>query len=162
VSFRSVIWQFLFAVAIAGAATLPLACDVTPCNTETCSDGCCSEDGRCYVGGSDSYCGLGGNACESCWEGSKTCVSGVCRGCDPVTCPNGCCTTSGFCETNVGDYACGAGGGACTSCATNQACRSGACTACSSYGSPCTSSAQCCSNLTCQFDSFDSRDECDF
>ncbi len=89
------------------------------CGPDNC-EGCCSN-GACFPGNTDSRCGAGGAACDSC-GGSGTCVEpgNYCAfipTCGPATCPSGCCDDQGICRNGQTNAACGDGGQACADCA---------------------------------------------
>lgn len=99
----------------AGACILPFA-DAADCTPETCS-GCCSGN-RCITSVSDTYCGVGGDACTLCafWE---QCVDGACalddNRCGPHNC-QGCCIDGYTCLLETTAEFCGSGGLVCENC----------------------------------------------
>ncbi|MBL8922987.1 MAG: hypothetical protein JNJ54_29325 [Myxococcaceae bacterium] len=51
-----------------------------PCNTTTCSTGCCDATGTCQMGNTNSACGARGGACTACGLGSVCMFGGTCSG----------------------------------------------------------------------------------
>jgi hypothetical protein len=101
-----------------------------PCGACT---GCCDTTTvppTCRLGTSYSYCGINGEICKRCLDGSGACMVewGTCALCGPLSCPNGCCggsfqTDYPVCLPGTYDPSCGAGGLVCTDCAvTGQTC----------------------------------------
>ncbi|MDP6943893.1 MAG: hypothetical protein QF464_07045, partial [Myxococcota bacterium] len=45
-------------------------------------EGCC-DAGVCEGGDSNTFCGAGGDSCDSCVEGTETCKEGACEACSP-------------------------------------------------------------------------------
>jgi hypothetical protein len=92
-------------------------CGACTCDSP-CPSGCCSEDGSCQPGTSDTVCGASGN-CVDCGSGRR-CLQSACV-CDSESCADGCCDAQGQCLPDS-DFSCGTGGGACTgSCADDGA-----------------------------------------
>ncbi len=141
------------------------ACTPWECTAETCADGCCDADGVCQVGNVDRACGLQGRSCQQC-EYSQTCgATGRCEPkCNPQNCSTGCCDEYGSCRpfANQTSFTCGKGGAACMDCnaggSYTKTCEAGAC--CTQKYSSCTTSAECCSGLTCRTESYDSTLKC--
>jgi C2 domain len=91
--------------------------EVSTCTPANCA-GCCRDD-RCEEGTSESACGEGGGACETCNTVQK-CAAGTCKEpCGPNNC-KGCCDGDTCLPGNATDT-CGGEGGACTSCTTQGA-----------------------------------------
>ncbi len=101
---------------------------VTDCTSENC-EGCCSSDGTCLPGNQAEACGVMGQACEACVDGTA-CNAGRCMGgCGPDNCA-GCCNAMGACVGGDADDACGRAGLSCEDCSANGAtCGGGACVA---------------------------------
>lgn len=87
---------------------------VTTCTPANCA-GCCRDD-KCEEGTTESACGAGAGACETC-SGAQKCSSGKCKEpCGPNNC-KGCCDGDTCVSGNATDK-CGGDGAACTSCTT--------------------------------------------
>jgi hypothetical protein len=111
-------------------AALSLASCAHDCTPESCPDGCCKDDGVCYIGQANDACGLNGNTCQSCSYGSCVAKSGTC-----------CVNNGGNCK------------GTADCCDTTSVCRTdGTCGSCVSSGSSCSSYSLCCSGLLCRSD----------
>jgi hypothetical protein len=98
-----------------------------PCSPANCG-GCCSANGVCLTGTSDTTCGAKGEACQNCRSVGRVCTQpgSYCAffpTCGSVTCPTGCCDERGDCASGRSDSACGNSGQACADCsASGQAC----------------------------------------
>ncbi len=66
------------------------------CGPSNCN-GCCTAAGSCLVGTSNSSCGKGGNACDTCVAG-ETCTSGVCQSTTPTSAVGSACSTNADCS----------------------------------------------------------------
>ena len=119
---------------------------VTTCTAENCA-GCCRDD-KCEEGTSESACGEGAAACETC-SGAQMCTGGKCKEpCGPNNC-KGCCEGD-TCIAGTATEKCGAEGAACSSCTaqgasfvcSNQTCIDGSCQATCVNG--------CCTAAGCQ------------
>ncbi len=82
------------------------------CDRESCSSGCCDENGRCQPGNTTEVCGGGGGSCEVCPVRDE-CESGSCSGC-VASCP-GCCSGA-TCNDPVPVSTCGTDGQTCVTC----------------------------------------------
>ncbi|MBW2735515.1 MAG: hypothetical protein JRH20_24285, partial [Deltaproteobacteria bacterium] len=96
----------------------------------TCQNcaGCCDSGGNCITTPTDSMCGTGGTACQTCGTG-QACQNGICT-CDPSSC-SGCCAGNN-CLSGTAVSACGVGGSSCAVCPDGTSCVGGQCgTGCS-------------------------------
>lgn len=50
------------------------------CDATTCFDGCCGDDGICWVDNTDDKCGRAGASCKYCQYDEK-CSQGACISC---------------------------------------------------------------------------------
>lgn len=148
-----------FAVALAAlagcdggeAATPPDA--GAPCTRETCTTGCCDDDGRCRRDDDVAACGSDGRVCVACAAG-ESCRGGVClrafvsaAECDAASCA-GCCRGRDCVTTPVDAY-CGGGGAACVLCAFWERCEDGACVVDPARCGPHTCGGCCVDGYTC-------------
>ena len=106
---------------------------VTTCTPANCP-GCCRDD-KCEDGESESACGAGAAACETC-GGAQKCTAGKCKEpCGPNNC-GGCCDGD-TCQPGTVTEHCGGRGAACAACTaegasfvcSNQTCIDGSCQA---------------------------------
>jgi hypothetical protein len=121
-------------VLIALTAFAGLSACTYECNATNCADGCCGANGVCYAGGSDgggsdTYCGLGGAACQDCAAQQQTCNAGTCG----VACVMGahCEKSSDCCSTQI-----------CWN--PNPELGNGECTHCRAGGDSCVYNEDCC------------------
>jgi hypothetical protein len=130
------------------------------CDASNCPDGCCGEDGLCWVDNTQDRCGLGGAACQAC-SFSALCTAGACiPKCNATNCTNGCCNEFGQCD-QVTDISCGMAGSTCSVCGSAQHCdNAGRCSACGMYQARCTADADCCLGHPCQYDSLFGDNRC--
>lgn len=146
-----------------------------PCGPFTCPDGCCLDDGGCFVlsasytgSPADIPCGSNGEVCVACPSG-ESCSLGACERNLQETCTSancaGCCffdvsaagvsAPSAQCYEGSQDNFCGSGGGQCQRC--TPATNGGHCVADSTGGGHCedvgqcnsTNCAGCCSGVIC-------------
>ncbi|MFL5318372.1 MAG: hypothetical protein ACJ790_01855 [Myxococcaceae bacterium] len=85
--------------------------------SQTCS-GCCTSNGECLAGTSETSCGHGGGACDTCPQHQRCELAGgggSCQPCSQLNCA-GCCTTDGECRAGTAQYECGQAGQTCVSC----------------------------------------------
>ena len=122
------------------------------CDSTTCPDGCCGDDGTCHPGKSNDACGNSGASCQACPCDAD---AGQCTNCNSTNCLNGCCQDGG-CLLGDSVDACGQlGGQACRVCSARTAdnCASGACRC--GGGSACSGTSVCdggvcvCNAFTC-------------
>lgn len=120
--------------------------EVTTCTPSNCA-GCCRDD-KCEDGTSESACGEGAAACETC-SGAQRCTAGRCKEpCGPNNC-TGCCDGD-TCLDGSATEKCGGEGAACSSCTaegasfvcSNHTCIDGSCQATCVNG--------CCTAAGCQ------------
>lgn len=86
-------------VLLALATIAGLSACTYECNASNCADGCCGENGVCYVRGGDAFCGLDGLACQDCRADQRICSNGACG----IPCVRGssCETSSDCCSTLI-------------------------------------------------------------
>jgi len=113
-------------VLLAWAPLLLSACTYE-CNAANCADGCCGENGVCYVGGSDRYCGEGAVACQDCSAKQQSCKAGRCE--TP-------CVKGAPCQTRA-------------DCCSAYICVNQACTTCLLSEAVCTDKGDCCAPNKC-------------
>ena len=98
-------------------------CRLTVCS-ETCS-GCCDGE-TCQSGTTNTYCGSGGNSCNTC-SSSEECSNGICTEIPCSQTCDGCCDSDNNCHFGTLDDYCGENGEQCDSCGFSEVCYSGNC-----------------------------------
>jgi hypothetical protein len=97
------------------------------CDADSCADGCCDDQGVCWVNPNAGHCGLGGAQCATCDTNGTACVAGRCQApCGAESCRGGCCDTQGLCHASS-KVTCGLGGDACSACPISGDCVNGYC-----------------------------------
>lgn len=117
------------------------SCEATPCDSTTCSDGCCTAEGECKkvgaVGQNKDACGNDGDACEVCATSDISCTAGACVPAGSTCldfCTDGCCMGETCVDLVMQDNAsCGQANGNtavnCAACTGDDNCAQGVCTA---------------------------------
>ena len=128
-----------------GPSHVPAAGDCCP--GLFCIEGACSTQ----------MCNPAGQPClfqGDCCSGTTCSLNHVCMGtCNSSNCTAGCCDSNGLCQTGTTNASCGVFGVACKACLLGQRCTNHSCQSpppnCTTAGKPCSTSATCCTNLTC-------------
>jgi len=107
-------------------------------------NGCCDTMGNCRGGNTQTSCGLGGAACESC-PATQACIDNKCQ---DYQCPGCVDSSSSACLPGTTNASCGTDGGTCTACTGTQSCFNGACVTNTTCG-PANCSNGCCDGTVC-------------